>query len=56
MLGFFLGDWEKYTQPFNFIADYYGESYGFFFAWLVHYTAWLLIPGLIGLGFFIKQL
>jgi hypothetical protein len=35
-------------QPINFVADYYGEKFGFYFAWLVHYTALLLIPGIVG--------
>jgi len=40
-------------QPLNFIADYYGEKFGFYFAWLVNYTAWLLPLALIGFIFFI---
>lgn len=40
---------EEEMQPFNFIADYYGEKYAFYFAWLVHYTAQLLLPTFIGL-------
>ena len=35
-------------QPINFVAYYYGEKFGFYFAWLVHYTALLLIPGIVG--------
>jgi len=30
------------------VADYYGEKFGFYFAWLVHYTASLLVPGFFG--------
>jgi hypothetical protein len=52
-LGFFLGNWVEYSQPFNFVANYSGEKVGFYFAWLVHYTAWLAIPAIIGLIFFI---
>ena len=43
-------------QPLNFIADYYGEKYGFYFAWLVHYTGQLIIPSIIGIGILIWQI
>ena len=36
--GFIFSGFEANMQPLNFIADYYGEKYGFYFAWLVHYT------------------
>lgn len=29
-------------QPLNIIKDYYGEKMGFFYAWLMHYTGWLI--------------
>lgn len=45
----FLGNWKKYAQPLDFIAHYYGEKQGFYFAWLVHYTSWLIVPGIIGI-------
>ena len=35
-------------QPLNFIKDYYGEKFGFYFAWLIHYTGWLIPIALIG--------
>ena len=35
-------------QPLNFIKDYYGEKFGFYFAWLIHYTGWLIPPAIIG--------
>jgi hypothetical protein len=43
-------------QPLNFIADYYGEKFGFYFAWLVNYTAWLIPLALIGVIFFVFQI
>jgi anoctamin-8 len=42
-------------QPFNYVADYYGERFGFYFSWLVHYTSMLLLPALVGLGIFLAQ-
>ena len=41
----------KNMQPINFIKDYYGEKMGFYFAWLIHYTGWLIPVALIGLAF-----
>ena len=35
-------------QPLNFIRDYYGEKMGFYFAWLIHYTGWLIPVAIIG--------
>ena len=50
--GFLTGNYQKYMQPINFIAHYYGEKTGFYFAWLVFYTSWLLVPGIPGLALF----
>ena len=36
-------------QPLNFIKDYSGEKMGFYFAWLIHYTGWLIPPMIFGL-------
>ena len=36
-------------QPLNFIKDYYGEKFGFYFAWLIHYTGWLIPVSIIGI-------
>lgn len=38
----------KNMQPLNFIKDYYGEKFGFYFAWLIHYTGWLIPMAIIG--------
>ena len=42
-------------QPLNFIKDYYGEKFGFYFAWLIHYTGQLIPIAVIGLGFSIAM-
>jgi hypothetical protein len=52
-MGLITGNFMKNTQPLNFITDYYGEKYGFYFSWLVFYTAALIIPAVVGLAFFI---
>ncbi|KDO33292.1 hypothetical protein SPRG_02101 [Saprolegnia parasitica CBS 223.65] len=35
-------------QPFREIKDYYGEKVGLYFAWLGHYTSWLVAPSIVG--------
>ena len=42
-------------QPLNFIANYYGEKIGFYFAWLSFYTSWLLFPAIFGIALFVVQ-
>jgi hypothetical protein len=43
------GNYTKYFEPINMIKNYYGEKYAFEYAFLIHYTAWLLMPGIVGL-------
>lgn len=43
-------------QPINFIANYYGEKQGFYFAWLMFYTSWLMIPAIPGIALFVYQM
>lgn len=50
---FLIGGWEKYMEPVNMIRNYYGESYAFEYAFLIHYQGWLQIPTLLGLILFI---
>ena len=50
-----FGNFWQNMQPVNFIAEYYGEEFGFYFAWLVHYTGMLIIPSILGLIVFIYQ-
>lgn len=54
--GFISGKFLENLQPLNFIKDYYGEKYGFYFAWLIHYTGQLILPSIVGIGIFIYQL
>lgn len=50
-----VGNFWQNMQPINFIAEYYGEEFGFYFAWLVHYTGMLIIPSILGFAIFIYQ-
>ena len=50
--GFLTGKYEENMQPLNFIKDYYGAKFGFYFAWLVHYTGMLLLPSIVGVIIF----
>ena len=52
-MGFLTGNFEPQMQPLNFIKDYYGAKFGFYFAWLVHYTGMLILPSIVGVIIFI---
>lgn len=43
-------------QPLNLIANYYGEKQGMYFTFLMHHTAWLIPPSIVGMILFIYQL
>ena len=49
--GMISGGFLDNMQPLNVIKDYYGEKLAFYFAWLIHYTGWLIPPMIIGLVF-----
>lgn len=54
--GMLLNGFLDNLQPLNFIKEYYGEKFGFYFAWLVHYTGWLIPVAIIGLCFGIAMI
>ena len=58
--GMILSGFLKNMQPLNFIKDYYGEKFGFYFAWLIHYTGQLIpmaiIGTIMGIGILIERL
>ena len=35
-------------QPLNYIKEYYGEKFAFYFCWLIHYTGWLIPAAIFG--------
>lgn len=43
-----------WNQPFDDIKDYFGEKIGLYFLWLGHYTTWLIVPAILGLGSWIN--
>ena len=54
--GFLTGNYAANMQPLNFIREYYGAKFAFYFAWLVHYTGMLLIPSIVGIIIFVIQI
>lgn len=58
---FLKNNWAKFTkfykkQPLNMIRDYFGEIFGFYFAWLGTYSTWLIAPSVVGIIVFIVNL
>mmetsp|Transcript_35370 Transcript_35370/g.59610 ORF Transcript_35370/g.59610 Transcript_35370/m.59610 type:complete len:709 (-) Transcript_35370:156-2282(-) len=43
-------------HPVQRIRDYYGEEVAFYFAWLNHFTMWLVFPSVTGLGFYLGMI
>lgn len=44
------------NQPLDQIAEYYGESIAFYFAWNAFFTRWLILPSILGIIVFIVQI
>jgi len=40
-------------EPINLIADYYGEKYAFYIAFMLHHIGWILVPAVVGGTLFI---
>ena len=44
-----MGDsWLQHFEPINLIADYYGEKYALYLAFMLHHIGWILIPAVVG--------
>lgn len=48
--------WKKYIQPIHLLKRYNGESFAFFYIYVLHYITLLAFPALIGLSLFIYQM
>lgn len=44
------------TQPLDNIAEYFGESIAFYFAFMAYYTRWLVFPSILGIIVFAVQI
>ena len=42
--------------PLTAMRDYYGEEIAFYFAWMNHFSLWLIFPGLLGLTIYTLRL
>lgn len=40
--------WRDWRQPIESIREYYGEYITMYFAFLGHYTSWLIVPSVVG--------
>ncbi len=43
-------------QPLELVAEYFGESIAFYFAWMGFYTRWLVLPSIVGFIYFCIQM
>ena len=47
---------KDHFEPINLIADYFGEKYALYLAFILHHVAWICIPAVVGGALFIYQL
>ena len=52
-VGYFMAN--LLTQPLDSIAEYFGESIAFYFAYMAFYTRWLVFPSVLGIIVFAVQ-
>ncbi len=45
-----------FSQPLELVAEYFGESIAFYFAWMSFYTRWLVFPSIVGIIYFCVQM
>ncbi len=45
-----------FSQPLELVAEYFGESIAFYFAWMSFYTRWLVLPSAVGFVYFCVQM
>jgi hypothetical protein len=45
----FKSVFQKNVKALDLVADYFGEEFAFYIAWLLHYTHFLLYPSFFGL-------
>lgn len=45
----------NHFEPINLIADYYGEKYALYLAFLYHHVGWLIVPSIVGSVLFVYQ-
>jgi hypothetical protein len=48
------GSYTQHLQPINMIKNYYGEKQAFYFAFMLHYQAYLIYPTIVGTLVFIN--
>ena len=42
-----------HMEPINLIADYFGEKYALYMAFMFHHLGWLILPGIVGTALFL---
>ena len=45
-----------HMEPINLIADYFGEKYALYLAFMFHHLGWLILPGTLGTILFLMHL